>query len=445
QASIWVYTSSAEDMFRLIIRDRFEKFIASSHGLSGTTVPPNTWTEFKIDFVAPEGVDLVLFRFAFIGKGSAGAEGNPEPFYVDDASLKEGMPPATVGEIWNDVLDDCALDHADPPHNRKVLDWVTRTWTDTHTSGGQPWDEKRAARLVHGKNLEQLWSDFAGLGYQMTWTWNSSTEKWEMNLYNPGELGNRPGTALTYRGGLAGASPYTRRAPDYSYAFVESADGYWADGSQSDLESAFGRTETWKRIPIATDATSLVAATDELLLQALAKTFGIRLEFGQNPVHIPGIDFKVHDIVPVQLGPKVSADLIVHEITLSPSDTGDAIYSVQVGSRVVTPGAAMAESVEFLLKQFSELPKEAREVFTGGLGPDGGMAHLLLVSTSEPGYVQEKADYIIPENASSARIQEILYRFAGRETTVWLAGIFTLDADIEVPIGVRLRGLGYFE
>src|SRR5690606_4450164 len=48
QASIWVYTSSAEDMFRLIIRDRFEKFIASSHGLSGTTVPPNTWTQFKI-------------------------------------------------------------------------------------------------------------------------------------------------------------------------------------------------------------------------------------------------------------------------------------------------------------------------------------------------------------------------------------------------------------
>jgi len=98
----------------------------------------------------------------------------------------------------------------------------------------------------------------------------------------------------------------------------------------------------------------------------------------------------------------------------------------------------MAESVEFLLKQFRELPKEAREVFTAGLGPHGGMAHLLLVSTSESADVRMKADYEAPQGAASSRIRDLANTAWGG--TWWMAGVFHLDTDVQIG-ETDIRGL----
>ena len=98
----------------------------------------------------------------------------------------------------------------------------------------------------------------------------------------------------------------------------------------------------------------------------------------------------------------------------------------------------MAESVEFLLKQFRELPKEAREVFTAGLGPHGGMAHLLLVSSTESEDVRTKADYEIPEGTASSRIGDLANTAWGG--TWWMAGVFYLDTDVEIG-STDVRGL----
>jgi hypothetical protein len=70
------------------------------------------------------------------------------------------------------------------------------------------------------------------------------------------------------------------------------------------------------------------------------------------------------------------------------------------------------------------------------------MAHILVVSTSEPEAVQAKADFVVPAVNSAGPLQEIVDGF-GNSGTIWLAGIFDLDADVEVAgLGVRIRGLG---
>ena len=68
------------------------------------------------------------------------------------------------------------------------------------------------------------------------------------------------------------------------------------------------------------------------------------------------------------------------------------------------------------------------------------MAHILIVSTSEPEAVQAKADFVVPAVNSAGPLQEILDGFVG---TAWLAGIFDLETDLFVSgNGTRLRGLG---
>lgn len=72
-----------------------------------------------------------------------------------------------------------------------------------------------------------------------------------------------------------------------------------------------------------------------------------------------------------------------------------------------------------------------------------GMAHILIVSSSEPQWVQDKADFVVPSTGAGAALQGIFNSFAGG--TVWMAGVFYLESDVTINNpGTIIRGLGSF-
>lgn len=107
----------------------------------------------------------------------------------------------------------------------------------------------------------------------------------------------------------------------------------------------------------------------------------------------------------------------------------------------VTGEAVIPAKVRELIDKFEypvDLPLSP-SVDTGG---GGGMAHLLIVSTSEPSDIQDKADYIVPSSNSSQPLQTIFDSISGA-WTIWMAGIFDLDGDVTAPSACFVRGLGY--
>ena len=108
QASIWVYSTSATDTYRFVIRGVDGDFIKSSTGgLTSFTLTANTWTQLTIPDV----------RWEPTRRSSSGSPtptmpaDNPAVFYVDDAEFNEGMVATTVGCMLLQLYEDAVLDH----------------------------------------------------------------------------------------------------------------------------------------------------------------------------------------------------------------------------------------------------------------------------------------------------------------------------------------------
>lgn len=76
------------------------------------------------------------------------------------------------------------------------------------------------------------------------------------------------------------------------------------------------------------------------------------------------------------------------------------------------------------------------------LGGGGGMAHILIVSTSEPDDIQAKADHVVTQTNSSGQLQDI-FDSIDDIWSIWMAGTFHLNEDVTAPSGCWIRGLGY--
>ena len=71
------------------------------------------------------------------------------------------------------------------------------------------------------------------------------------------------------------------------------------------------------------------------------------------------------------------------------------------------------------------------------------MAHVLVVSTSEPPDIQSKADIIISQTGGAATFQAFVDGLPLGPWSIWVAGVFNLDG-ATMDFGEHwVRGLGY--
>lgn len=104
--------------------------------------------------------------------------------------------------------------------------------------------------------------------------------------------------------------------------------------------------------------------------------------------------------------------------------------------------AVMADKINQLLRRF-EYPDSDTIAPNPMPGGGGGMAHVLIVSTSEPDFVQQKADYIVTEANAAAELNAIFDSLGTQKWSIWMAGRFNCNENVDFPSGAWVRGLGY--
>lgn len=253
QVAAPVFTSSAVDEFRLVIRTINGGFVGSdTGGLDNTpSGSPGAWdtTTFTItDLQIPDNVTQVIVRFAYVGTG------NPVPFYLDQMVFAEGLAATTIGKILGDLYDDATANHA-PDRivwEREAVPgtiYLTKDFTDALDSAGNPWDRddremRITMRMDLGMVMDRAASDW-DYEYRIvpddpeagTWLWQ---------VYNPGTMSVDHTTAArpAVQGGSDDVEASLRTfAPDGTDIMVEGLARITSRSRSAALMSAFGRIE----------------------------------------------------------------------------------------------------------------------------------------------------------------------------------------------------------
>lgn len=106
----------------------------------------------------------------------------------------------------------------------------------------------------------------------------------------------------------------------------------------------------------------------------------------------------------------------------------------------ITGEATIPNAVREILERF-EYPDADTLPPPFELGGGGGMAHYLIVSTSEPQSVQNKADFVVNHADSSGQLQ-VIFDSLPPFVSIWMAGQFNLEEDVTAPEAAWIRGLG---
>lgn len=447
QASVWVYPTAAGQTYRLVVRALDGDLQTTSDGNDAwvTFSPPaNTWTQVTLTNVMPDE-DQVIVRFANVDQS-----GNPAGFYVDDLTFNEGLASATVGQILQDLYDDATTDHA----GRIVWEdeanpgnpYLTLDFTATQDSNGDPWDQTEDVRLPMRFSYSQVMAQLAGRGYEYRIVPdNVETGQYLWQVYNPGGMDAAPDAAI--QGGAADVRRrLVRRTIKGSDFLVEGEDRLTARARNTSLIDAVGRLEVSR---LDREATTTDAASDEAA-QDLAEAFTDSSPYNYvliNPQEEPFSAYTIGDTVTIEDPPEIDAEeRRLVDVNVAWDANGVEWDTNWGGLAIVQPDAAIASAVAGLLTKFDYADEFGGD---GGFltpGGAGGMAHILISSTSEPDFVQNKADFRVSADESAGQLQDVfdwvIEQDGTGQWTIWMVGNFYLEADIFLPHGSYIRGLG---
>lgn len=431
EAGVWIKTSdhTTTGLFRLVIRDPNssgiadlfnETFIAKVEQLITSS---NTWVYFPLSFFVPVGVHEVVFRVAWVGAGV----GNPATFYIDDAFLAPGAPPATWGAIWLELMADAQTDHT--AQGRAILTWLEPTYTALVDSAGNPWDAVRSITLTVDSTYDQIAEEGQNLwGYVHRIRFDETDGTYKLDIFNPGGGGvNRPaagaGGSLVVGMNVIGGE-MTQNYPLATHWRVTGGDNLWDEGRDTDLETAWGQLEASINEPdIRYDP---ISGFTDVINQQFTRTenqmLGFELETAEGLQGQPFVDFNVLDIVRVVPGTDTGIDAIdryVTSIVGRADGSGRRTDQTHVSSDVFASSgaAAMAEGLRRLLrlrlrrakKVKRNLPLSVRNREQG----QGGQPTVVIAAFDATTYSKEKADFICTGVNDQILINEIIVELNG--------------------------------
>jgi hypothetical protein len=353
RASIWLYVENVVDLFRLVIRDRFEALIAFSSPFEQTGIL-NDWKEFTCEFIAPSWTDLLVFRFAYVGTG------NPVPFWIDDAVLSPGAPASTMGEIWLELMADIQLDHAGDPRST-FLTWITPTFTAALDSAGNAWPGDHKLTINEGNTYLQLMEHHHNqYGYEFDLWYSQDDAEWYFDIFNPGALGtsypvNFP--ALVVGGGVTGGEA-VRSAPSATEVFVRGSAGLWYEGAKADTRFAWGQREQFISAQDAHDLFDLTQIHNRELERLELDMIGLQYKVTDQAQSIPMLHYRAADYITVTPGSDTAIGSGTRRVeTVKVSGRGGVVNDIDVHVQNEVFGslglAAQAEAVRRLLRKMT--------------------------------------------------------------------------------------------
>ncbi len=355
------------------------------------TVAPSTVTPVAVTFTVPDGLEEIQVGLRYSETGTS------PTLWADNAVLSEGLPAATVGKIWGDLLDDAGTDHAP---GRAELTWLNPTFTDALDSAGNAWDDSALAiRIRLGQTYAQVAAVIAKWGYEHRIWWSGS--QFDFDVFNPGGGGTdhsaNDGPAVLNRDGLERVGPLVKRRAPYNWAYVVGKGGLWTAAENSDLSGAVGRVERFFGSRDILDSTALTSFATDRLAEAAATTDGLKLRVAQPNVK-PWRDYRPFDTITVTLSESWRPKRARRCRSITYQGGEPPVFEVDFTSEVFTGPSAQAEAVSRLLKAYKALEDELEpEAGTGEVGdhshPKESLPTVFVASSTAREEERQMADF----------------------------------------------------
>lgn len=391
QVSLWVRPTQSTILLRLGLFGIGEEVIALSSN-RGESFIADTWNQLTIpDVVIPDGINRVIFRVACTNTGPA----NPGGFFLDDGAMLEGLVPTSIGDIWQTLLDDCAVDHAADPRGT-VLEWVDYSSFDAvNDSNGTPWNHDDLSFVARwGSNMIHVLDDTYNRGYEAELVRKAAPvggKTHDFKLYNPGGRDDDPSTAIHTGQPLTGGKGLFRN-PAYTAVLVVGENGEYTEDTDPSLAD-FGRLETFLRDSEASEILSRQLLADNLFLfenaNRKAISFNVVEALG---VPRPFADYRLGDTIPMTMAPTLAKEN--RRVQRIDYVNSYPTQYVVVGSRVLQGEAAAFDLVGRMWRRLNRpgkfTPKSADPLPGGG----GGAPTIVIAASDASDFSKSKADFI---------------------------------------------------
>ncbi|KKL92189.1 hypothetical protein LCGC14_1887180, partial [marine sediment metagenome] len=441
QASTWVNTSDATEVFKLVIRDVFEKWIAQDEALIDGV---STWTNYATSFTVPDDRDQIIFRIAQT------VDHNPLPFYIDDAEALEGDAAATPGLILIAVLDDITINHAGDPRGA-FLTWVDySSITTALDSNGNAWSDTISFTAYYGESLGQILDKLVNLGFE----WElvpkavpSGGKTHDLKLYNNEGRDATPDTAITVRQGVLGGE-VVDRIPAFTAILAQGSGNIFYE-DESAAAGDFGRFEKFLPSRDVADVAGLTLQTDNAFAEELSNRRAARFSIVETPYHArPGVNYIPGDTIPMQFPPTLSRELR-RVVSFDYANTFPNTYSV-TGSTILLGEAAAYELIRRMWRRFVPAPRERRSGLATGLsGPAGADLSVSIAASDASETSKRKADLVCDTTTDDRTVVDAaLDRINWNGQVVLSEGSFSFDTGLLRAGGggnVTFKGMGQNE
>lgn len=406
-------------------------------------LPSGVWTEFTVSRVITEDRFTVEIRDyeTFYPGGSNGPE-----IYFDDAEFWWGLGERTAGHI--------VQDHFGYVKDRGLFTWLkTDGFDESVDSNGVPWPDPLEMWLWHGMSLYQMMEVFRQRGYEWDIVWNEAEETYELEFYYPYTMGgDLTSSGLKLHAVNMKMGDIVENDPIFTKWYGEGTDGTYAEAENAALLAGYGGREAWIDFPSAATEDDLGTRLTKASVDSERTKFSLVTKMG--PEFNPGVTARCGSLVKVEMSGEVDEQqLRIARMVYTVSATGVEMTTINYGNEDYgePPGGTTSLSTSValnkLLRQFQK--RMLDKIGSGeGEGPDKGMAHALIVSTSEPQSIIDKGDYTIPDSDSGepllAAVAILRNLKASGQWSLWFAGQFDFSDVDEVDLAeFWIRGLGY--
>lgn len=257
----WVWSPSATT-FRWVVRTMDETWITQVE----QAVSASTWTKLVLPpFKVPNYVKQVIVRLSPLFDG-------PLTWHFDDTHFAPGLPAATPGAEFGDLLDAFQADGQ--------LTFIGKGFTDTHSSAGVPWAiTELGLNYLRGRSMKQCLDLATAAG--PIWLMNpNGSGGYKLDLYNNIlEAGiDKSATVVIHSATRAfGTATHRRSVPKANRVHVEGANGLWTVVEDASKKAGFGARTLYAPFAEVGDAATLTTLGTALLAEQNARARGSRL------------------------------------------------------------------------------------------------------------------------------------------------------------------------
>lgn len=451
-ASIWVRQNSGSDQYFIFGLERVASLGAfgspGSARIADTRVAVSSgaWTQIQITGVADVEEARLILRWQYQGAKDTSAHASPT-FYVDDATVTEGLPETTVGDIVTLLMDDATSDHSSDTRGA-VLDWVDYSGFDaTNDSSSDTWDDTLAFIAYRGMTYGQVFDALVDLGYEWRLVAKASpgATTHDLEWYNDGNMDDAPTVGITV-GQNTPTTSVIKRIPKYTAVLVEGNDGVYVEDKDATAETNFGRFETYEGSNQWANSATLTAAGDHLLSQESTNRTAIQAEVIAGDHARPLVDYTVGDTISFQFPPSVAkTNRRVSQVAYR--NTQPATYQV-TGSRIFAGESKAYEALRILLRKFNKLDRPAQLAGFGSGDGVGSIPTVLVAASDAPERIQKVADFICDGTDDHVEIQfaaDLIHAAssnAGGRIVLSSGGFSAQYGEIDLGEDIHLMGMG---